>query len=476
MNARDRLDRIILPLALTIGTAARVVFALVDDGIHWPDEIYQSLEPAHRAVFGYGWQAWEFLEGARHWSFPGLVALVLKTALLFGLRSPAEYLPFLELFFCTVGTATIASTYLLSRSVGASRLSSALGAASFAFMGLAVYFAPRAMGETLSALPVTLAFALLLLDAPRRWHLVAAGVLLSLAVGFRLQNGLLCLGALGVLLARRRRTDALWLLGVLGLGALAYGLVDWLTWGKPFHSALVYLRFNVLEGRSSDFGRSPPWHYLRVLVSAEWLTVVPLVGLAVLGFRRHRALAVLSLVYLLAHSLIPHKELRFLFPLFPLLCAQAAVGLDVLSASRPRWAPAVAVGLSLASLLSCATLPALTFRRLGIKNPGPGNRSALDYAGAENRLLLFASALPDVCGLKISSIENWRTGGYTYFHQEVPLYGRERPNDGEGHYNYLIAPKGSVAGTEVAADGEVALVRLSPPPCAPDPGYDWHLE
>ena len=32
---------------------------------------YQSLEPAHRLVFGYGMLAWEFIEGARNWALPG---------------------------------------------------------------------------------------------------------------------------------------------------------------------------------------------------------------------------------------------------------------------------------------------------------------------------------------------------------------------------------------------------------------------
>ena len=41
---------------------------LTDDGIYWPDEIHQSLEPAHRLVFGYGLIAWEFSDGARNWA------------------------------------------------------------------------------------------------------------------------------------------------------------------------------------------------------------------------------------------------------------------------------------------------------------------------------------------------------------------------------------------------------------------------
>ena len=86
-----------------------------------------------------------------------------------------------------------------------------------------------------------------------------------------------------------------------------------------------------------------------------------------------------------------------------------------------------------------------------------------------------ARTLPDLCGLKIASLENWRTGGYAYLHQRVPMYRNDPPNAGEGHFNYVIAKRGSSAGTEVAVEGEVALIRL-PTGCTPDLSYDWHLE
>ncbi|HEX8822710.1 MAG TPA: hypothetical protein VF794_22475, partial [Archangium sp.] len=68
--AERLLARAVLVLALGVGAALRVWTALTDDGIYWPDEVFQSLEPAHRLVFGYGLKAWEFIEGARNWALP----------------------------------------------------------------------------------------------------------------------------------------------------------------------------------------------------------------------------------------------------------------------------------------------------------------------------------------------------------------------------------------------------------------------
>lgn len=455
-DPRNRNALLLLGAGALVGLAARVWFAWTDDGLLWPDEFYQSLEPAHRAVFGYGWQAWEFLEGARHWTLPGVVALVMKL-------SGAEYLRGVELFFCLAGVATGFAVFALARALGASAPGAAAGATTFWLMGLAVYCAPRALGETLSALPVTLAFALLL-GAPSRWKTSLAALLLTFAVGLRLQNGVFCLGALW--LAWKQRSYFRWLFTALAVGALAYGAVDWLTWGRPFHSTLVYVKFNVLH--SGNFGKSHFFHYAVSLVTAEGFTVIPLIALAARAWKTRREVPYVMLAFLLVHSAIPHKELRFIFPLLPLLCAQAALGLD----GAPRWAlPA----LLAASAVSLATFHTLTFGRLGITNPDRG-LSAIDYMGPENRLLRRASTLTDLCGLKLYDVENWRTGGYAYLHRRVPMYRRDPREAGEGHFNYAIAKRGSVEGAEVAADGDAVLLKLPVAGCAPDTSYDFHLE
>lgn len=455
--------RVILLGGLIVGLVARVLFGLLDDGLWWPDEYYQSLEPAHRLVFGYGWQAWEFVEGARHWTLPGVVAAVMKAADLLGL----PYLRVIELTFCAIGAATAYAVFVLACAQGASERAAAIAATVFSLMGLAVFIGPRPMGEGLSALPITVAFALLF-GAPTRTRLVVAGALLAFAVGLRIQNGLFAVLALPLPLRRPGgRGHALVLLGTLGVGAALYGLVDLLTWGEWFHSARVYLRFNVVEGRASMFGTAPFFHYLTSFVTAEGVTIVPLALLSAIGAARARWLPLTIVVFAVGHSFIPHKELRFLFPIVPLLCAHAAVGLDLV---KP-WVQRATLGLA---VLSLALLPTLTFGRLGIHDP-PRATSAMDLGGPQNRLLQFAGKRSDVCGLRIEDFPHWRTGGFAYFHNPAPLYRAERPGEGAGHYNYVIARRGTVAGEELAVDHDVALLKLSGP-CTPDPAYDWHLE
>src|SRR5262245_63430901 len=68
-------------------TVLRAWLAVDDHSVFWPDEIHQSVEQAHRAVFGYGLVSWEFRDGARSWLFPGAIAALWELADMLGIRS-----------------------------------------------------------------------------------------------------------------------------------------------------------------------------------------------------------------------------------------------------------------------------------------------------------------------------------------------------------------------------------------------------
>lgn len=463
--------------ALFTGAVARVWLARADDGVFWPDEIFQSLEPAHRLVYGYGLIAWEFLEGARHWTLPGLVAGLLWAARVLGLSEPEGYLFVVRTAFAAVGVLTAAGVFFLARSAGAAAWPSAAGSALFSLLSMAVYFAPRAMGETVAACFVVFGLALGLPKAAGRGRLAAAASLLAVAVFFRLQAGLFPVAFLALLFARKKFREAGFVFAVLLGWALLFGAVDRLTWGGWFHSAVAYLRFNLFEGRSSEFGRQPFFYYVRVL----WTSVGPVaLAWAVLGaiaWRRSGWLWGTAVLFVLVHSFVPHKEVRFLFPAVPLLCAASGVGVDEFG--RRFGARALRLGLWLLfalALHSLAGLRGLTFGRLGLYERPPGRLGAIDAGGPENRLLMRASRQADLCGIRVLTRELWKTGGSSYLHRAVPLYPPGGPPVESGRYNYLVAERGHGAGEEVADDGPVALFRLGPGPCNADPNYDWHLD
>jgi GPI mannosyltransferase 3 len=476
--AERRLALAVLCVSLGVGAALRVGWALSEDGLYWPDEIYQSLEPAHRLVFGYGMRAWEFIDGARNWALPALVAALFKLSTWVGLDGPRGYLGVTRCAFGLMGVGAAWGSGRLARAYGASALAAATGAALLALGAVPVYFGPRAMSENASALPAVLGLGLALAPGASRRAVWVGASLLGLAVLLRLQSGIFCVGLLGTLAARREWRSAREALGVLALWALLFGLLDWLTWGRWFHSALVYLDFNLVQGRAAGFGTAPFAYYSRVLGrSMGTLSTLALV-LSLLAARRAPGLFLTAAAFYVLHGVQPHKELRFLVPVLPLFAALAGVGLDTLLRYLPPSParlvlPLLVVGVGAASALRVGRL---TFWDIGQYEQLKPQQSAWDDLGPLNRLLLLAGQQPDLCGLKVEASHLAWTGGYSYLHRDVPLYPHTGPDRGAGVYNYVLtSPGASGSGTVVAAEGPFALVRLRPPPCRPDPTWSSRL-
>ncbi len=469
------LARAALGAALAAGLGARLWLAFTDDGLYWPDEIYQSLEPAHRLVFGYGLVPWEFVQGARSWAFPGVLAAVLKLCALLGLTGPSAYLGAVRALFCAAAAATGYGAYRLARALGAGELAAAAGAATFLLGAVPIYFAHRAMSETASAAPVVFGLALLLERDRPRWKVLLGASLLGVAVLFRLQNGVFAAGALALLAFRREPRALLEAAAALAGWAALHGLLDLLTWGSLFHSAAVYLRFNLVEGQAARWGTAEATYYARVLWTSMPAVAASLLVLWALGARRAPGLSLVALAFFLLHSAVPHKELRFLFPLLPVLAALAAVGFGALPEAVPRR-------LALAAVLggaafSAARLPALTFGDLGQYERERPGASALDDFGPVNRLLLQAHRREDLCGLKVEAVHLAWCGGSTYLHRPAPLYPANGPPRDSGFFNYALAMQGwlTPGSTVVAQEGPYVLVRLPVNACRRDEGYQWRL-
>lgn len=463
--------RALLACSILTGAAARLWLAFTDHGLCWPDEVFQSLEPAHRMAFGYSMVAWEFVVGARNVLLPGAIALVLKATALVGLDQPGVYVPLVRVGFALASALTALGVYRLARAVGSSLPAAVAGATALAWMSLALYFSPRAMSEVASALPVTWGLALLL-GAPSRRRLVLGASLLGVAVILRIHCGLFAAGAVVTLLLHRRRRDAGLVFGVLCGWALVYGLLDLVAWGGFFHSALLYLRFNLLEGRAAEWGTAPPAFYTKYLVRSLGAHWVLLAVLALAGLRRATPVVVLALLFLLGHLALPHKELRFIVPMLPLLCAAAAAGLDEALAFKPWLGATLLLALLVTSAVSLLTAPRLTFAQIGRGEAA----SAWDSGGEVTRLLMRASSERDLCGLGLLVGSRGNTFAYFGLHRDVPFYEAPLPPRAQRFYNYVIADEGTEAGAVVATDRGVALVRVSDGPCERDPAFEPWLD
>ncbi len=477
LNERT-LARALLWSALAAGAVLRVHLALTDDGLYWPDEIYQGLEPAHRLVFGYGLRAWEFIDGARTFAVPGVAALVMKISSLLGLPEPRGYLVACKLAFGAISLATAWASALLARRLSARPLAAAFAGAFCALAAPSIYFSNRALSEPSSALPLALGLAFALPRSASTRDRVIGALLLSVSVYFRLLCAIFCAGLLVVLAARRDfralRTVALSLL----CGAAAFTLVDHLAWGGLLHSPLVFLRFSLLEGRATLWGSADAAYYARALFRAMPAVVLLLAPLALCAAPRAGGLLFLTALFFALHMATPHKELRFILPTFPLLGALAALGLEQLwsAAQKPLRLTGAGLAAALGILLvaSAARVSQLRFFDLGQYEGSRDRLSAWDDFGDYDRLLERAGKLADLCGLKIEGTHIAWTGGYGYLHKRVPLYHFRAGDRANGHYNYAIGWKNKTKGKLVAADRSAVLVKVSDS-CTPDPGWSDKL-
>ena len=185
-----------------------------------------------------------------------------------------------------------------------------------------------------------------------RW-LLGALVALTLASLFRFQAGICVPVLVAAPIVLRRRRD---LIPLAAAGAFLFACTGWLDFlmRDSFHASLrAYLSHNIDAG--TDYGVSAWYNYILLLLGAS---LPPLLFSRFRNFpwRDYRELwpvIAMTSLFVLAHSAVPHKEDRFMVPIFPLYLALLAPLAAHLFARRPKsWR-------SFAFVLINATLIAL---------------------------------------------------------------------------------------------------------------------
>jgi hypothetical protein len=424
----DFFARWYLPIVLLLAVLPRLALAWFEHGVNHPDEIFQVLEPAHRWVYGYGIQAWEFQSGARSWLLPGLLALLWKGLALLGVSSPLTIVPLLRLPFVALA---IFSAYLASRLARklAGDVAGGLAALLTAFTPLALYLDFRTTTEAASC-PVVILVLLAVVEK----KLIRAGAWMALLVFLRPTNGIVGLGVIASLLFAGRFRDTCRLtLGAVPVLA-AGGLLDWVTWGGPFHHLIEYFRFNWIESGADVFGVQTAWSYVSLLVSTAPLLAFFLLP-AVVGLVRVARQApepvVVAGLYLFVLSALGHKEARFLLPILPVLATITAAGLvSLVGPWLVRHAPATHTRMAILAIATVAVVVLCTLRAreltfADVRDPRgePQDHVLFGKRDSINHLLVEAGEQPDLCGMLILGLmpNEMFSGGMTYLHRDVLL-------------------------------------------------------
>ncbi|MEM6730242.1 MAG: hypothetical protein AAF658_01730, partial [Myxococcota bacterium] len=276
---------------------------------------------------------WETSEragaGIRSHLLPRIVQGLLLLADTIGLTSPSAQLRFVYSVMGLYASLVVPATWFAMRDDSArARLYGTLLAAGHFVLP---YAGTRLLIEATAIVPLVwgIGFARRALNDSQWRAALLAGVLIGLACWWRYQVGASGLAVAGVLLWRRRWSSVL----ALATGALfaltLQGLFDVATTG----TFLGPLRNNITVNLAPHdaLTRSGPLSYFGLWLA---LTIPPLsiglVPLLVIAGRKAPMVSIPWVAFVVFHSLIPHKEERFMLPAVPLFLILLALTPDVL--------------------------------------------------------------------------------------------------------------------------------------------------
>lgn len=421
---------VILSIIAICGFLLRVNEAFSSSALAHPDEIFQTLEPAHRLAYGYGIITWEWRDGVRSWLFPALLAGTMRITDWMG-RGSIGYLVGTRILLCVFSMAVVWFGFVWAKRAGGME-AGLISAAACATWYEVVGFAPRAMTEVVAAHVFLIGLYLGTysewLSEKRRlfWAAVACGIALSLRIQLAPAVVFACIFFCQ---SRWRKRVPVVVFGML-LGIAAFGLADLFTWGRPFQSSYLYFWENVVEGKSLLYGREPWYWYL----IEQMQHLGPVLILALVGVRRSAFLGWIALIILGTHSAVGHKEARFLYPLLPIVMVLSALGfveiakqLNSLFRMSPTQKSVILSGLFcflLTSSLFASNFP------YWLKDSGA--------------MTVFShlSTNRNLCGVGLYGVPWFNSGGYTYLHQDVPIVLVSEPDVFEREtstFNALVA-------------------------------------
>ncbi len=469
-------DAILGTIVFVVAFAARLLPVFVFPGINHPDEVFQTVEQAHRLVYGVGLVPWEFVYGTRSWILPGVLGGLMALARLLG-DGPNYYMPVIGAALAAFGAGTALCAFLWGRRIFGT--SGAVIAGAFTAIWIDnIYFGPRTLSDSVAAHLLVIGLYASMPENPvaaSRRRAAAAGALLLSAGLLRVQL-MPAIAVVGVwaLFAGLRRRRIVFIAGGL-LAVLVYGGVDAISWGYPFESLWRNLVANLYYDAQSVFGVLPSYWYVAIIIE-YWTGLGALVLiLCLIGAVRLPQPFVAAAVIWLSLSLIGHKEFRFIYPAVLLALIVAGIGL----AQVASWVAEALIshgftrrGAVLATVSTAVGFVVLV--QLGFAD----GSDAYHELWARGRDMLLASRyvarMGSVCGIGVLDHDWFRTGGYAVLHHAVPLYWATsiNPLDPDSTaFNTVIYDRGKATGpgyTERACFG-TSCIAQRPGLCTPVP-------
>ncbi|MDX9751642.1 MAG: hypothetical protein RBT71_11220 [Flavobacteriales bacterium] len=357
-----------------IGVLLLLMAAWCSTGHHSEDEHHQTLGLAlTRAGAPTAEAVWEHGERIRGSALPWIATGMLGATGAIGLTDPFTRTALLRLL-----TALLACV-VVHRALRATmhRLPTGLHG-PYRLLASGLWFLPflyvRFASETWAGLWLLAGIAPLVAPIARPRATVWAGACFALAVWVRPPVAAAAAGIVAWWWYTRRPTGkhiALFVVAAMGMLALSV-IADSIFYGTPTCSILRYTVMGFTGHPDHDFGRLPWWYYFPWIVKYA----VPPVGLCILLafamlLRKDRGhpLVWAMVPFMLLHIALPHKELRFLYPLAPLVPWLLVEGWRHVPRLHRR-----AIARPLLGVLIACNVPALA---VAVLTPAGNGRTAL---------------------------------------------------------------------------------------------------
>jgi len=237
-----RRTRGLLWMIMALGVVARVTAWWFKGGFHYPDEIFQQMEPAHYLRTGVAWLPWEFVRGVRSWVLPGVYAALLEVLSWVGVTGLSAF-RLITLQNAILTVIMVPAGYRIGVALwpqgDRDTESAGLSVALFtALLPALVYYTPHTLIGTPCMVALTWGYAHWLearrSDAPDPRSLLLCGLFFGIAGALRFTCGFHMLVPLADLLLRYRSRALRPLLVGAALPVSIVAVVDLFTWGWPF--------------------------------------------------------------------------------------------------------------------------------------------------------------------------------------------------------------------------------------------------
>ncbi len=301
------------------------------------DEIFQTVEIAHRIVFGRGFRFWEWHNGLRSYSLPAFFTPPYFLAKWIGIENPRIVTVLVKSYLALFHALGIMLLFLAFSKIS-DRFRAFFAVLPMALWYVAGFISVRTLGET-AAIPFIFLMLYLNVKAEeerRAGYNFFSGMAAGFAFMLRIQTLAFSAG-LGVflLIFSRERIRSAYLFTAGCVVVIVFqGLLDLYTWGSFLHSFFAYMDFNFFQDGASRFGTSP-WYFYFIKTYEIWpvLFIVPAVFfLFTASFSKKYARFTLPVILFSAiHIATSHKETRFLFPIFIMLPFLTMGGIELLS-------------------------------------------------------------------------------------------------------------------------------------------------